>query len=74
MEDQPGALPLPLKTDDVWLLSRAWSTPAGFVRGAEFVFRMLGGAVRGKRLVGTGAGLACAFLMSWSRSSARRCG
>ncbi|KQT01198.1 FAD-binding protein [Cellulomonas sp. Leaf395] len=55
-------MPLPLKTDDVWLLSRSWSTPAGFVRGADFVFRMLGGAVRGKRLVGTGAGLACAFL------------
>ncbi|MDQ0374013.1 FAD-binding protein [Cellulomonas humilata] len=55
-------MPLPLKTDDVWLLSRAWSTPAGFVRGAGFVFRTLGGAVRGKRLVGTGAGLACSFL------------
>ncbi|WP_456789639.1 FAD-binding protein [Cellulomonas sp. P5_C5] len=55
-------MPLPLKTDDVWLLSRSWSTPAGFVRGAGFVFRTLGGAVRGKRLVGTGAGLACAFL------------
>jgi 3-oxosteroid 1-dehydrogenase len=55
-------MPLPLKTDDVWLLSRAWSTPAGFVRGAEFVFRTLGGAVTGKRLVGTGAAFACAFL------------
>ncbi|MCL3859757.1 FAD-binding protein [Actinotalea sp. K2] len=55
-------LPIPLKTDDVWLLGRAWSTPAGFVRGAQFVFRTLGGAVRGKRLVGTGAALGSAFL------------
>ncbi|WP_421733947.1 FAD-binding protein [Cellulomonas sp.] len=55
-------MPLPLKTDDVWLLGRSWSTPSGFVRGAQFVFRTLGGAVRGKKLVGTGAALACSFL------------
>ena len=53
---------LPVKADDVWLLGRAWSTPAGFVRGAQFVFRALGGAVRGQRLVGIGAGLATALL------------
>ncbi|NBE80158.1 FAD-binding protein [Micromonospora rubida] len=53
---------MPIKTDDVWLLGRAWSTPAGFVRGAQFVFRALGGVVRGQRLVGIGAGLASAFL------------
>lgn len=51
----------PLKTDDVWLMTRAWSTPGGFVRGAEFVFRALGGVVRGKRLVGAGAALTAAF-------------
>lgn len=51
----------PLKTDDVWLLTRAWSTPRGFVRGAEFVFRALGGVVRGKKLVGAGAALTAAF-------------
>jgi len=50
-------LPAPLKTDDVWLLSRAWSTPSGFVRGARFVFRTLGGVVTGKRLYGLGAAL-----------------
>ena len=50
-------LPAPLKTDDVWLLSRAWSTPSGFVRGARFVFRTLGGIVTGKRLYGLGAAL-----------------
>ena len=55
-------LPLPVKTDDVWLMARAWSTPAGFARGAQFVLRTLGGVARGKRLVGTGAGLACSFL------------
>ncbi|GAB3144896.1 FAD-binding protein [Micromonospora sonneratiae] len=53
---------MPIKTDDVWLLGRAWSTPAGFVRGAQFVFRALGGVVRGQRLVGIGAGLATSFL------------
>lgn len=53
---------VPVKTDDVWLLGRAWSTPAGFVRGARFVFRALGGVVRGQRLVGIGAGLATSFL------------
>lgn len=55
-------MPLPLKTDDVWLLGRAWSTPGGFVRGARFAFRALGGIARGKRLVGIGAGLASSFL------------
>ena len=29
------AVPIPMKTDDVWLLSRAWSTPSGFMRGAS---------------------------------------
>ncbi|SDZ16190.1 3-oxosteroid 1-dehydrogenase [Micromonospora pattaloongensis] len=51
------SIPAPLKTDDVWLLSRAWSTPSGFVRGARFVFRTLGGLIRGKRLYGIGGGL-----------------
>ena len=53
-----GAVPpVPLKTDDVWLLSRAWSTASGFRRGASFVFRTLWGFARGKRLYGLGAGL-----------------
>ncbi len=54
-------MPVPIKTDDVWLLGRSWSTPGGFVRGAQVVFRVLGGVVRGKKLVGIGAGLAAAF-------------
>ncbi|MBO0924264.1 FAD-dependent oxidoreductase [Cellulomonas sp. zg-ZUI199] len=56
-----SAVPLPAKTDDVWLLGRAWSTPSGFVRGAQLVFRALGGVVTGKRLVGIGNALATAF-------------
>lgn len=54
-------MPLPIKTDDVWLLARAWSTPAGFVRGSQVVFRSLGGVVRGKKLIGIGAGLIASF-------------
>ena len=51
------AIPIPMKTDDVWLLSRAWSTPSGFLRGAQFVFRTLGGLLTGRKLVGMGGGL-----------------
>ncbi len=53
---------MPIKTDDVWLLGRAWSTPGGFVRGAQLVARALGGAVRRAHLAGIGAGLACSLL------------
>ena len=51
------AIPVPMKTDDVWLLSRAWSTASGFIRGARFVFRTLGGLLTGRKLVGMGGGL-----------------
>lgn len=54
-------MPLPLKTDDVWLLARAWSTPDGFARGAQFVLRTLGGLLTGKKLRGIGAGLVSQF-------------
>jgi 3-oxosteroid 1-dehydrogenase len=50
--------PIPIMTDDVWLISRAWSTPSGFVRGARLVFRTLGGLVTGKKLFGLGGGYA----------------
>ncbi|MGA4668315.1 FAD-binding protein [Propionibacteriaceae bacterium Y1923] len=53
---------LPVKTDDVWLLGRAWSTPAGFWRGAQLVFRALGGLVRRQQLGGIGSAWAAAFL------------
>lgn len=52
------SIPAPVMTDDVWLLSRAWSTPSGFVRGARFVFRMLGGLLTGRLLFGMGAAFA----------------
>ncbi|MDI1463341.1 FAD-binding protein [Catellatospora sp. KI3] len=53
---------LPVLTDDVWLLGRAWSTPSGFRRGAKLVFRALGGILTGKKLAGIGAGLTASFL------------
>lgn len=56
-ETQRDAMPLPIRTDDIWLLGRAWSTPAGFIRGAQFVFRALGGMATGKKLTGLGGAL-----------------
>lgn len=53
---------LPILTDDVWLLGRSWVTWQGFWRGARFVFRALGGLLRGAKLAGIGAGLTASFL------------
>ena len=50
-------VPAPVKTDDFWLLQRAWSSPDGFVRGAKVVGRIAGSLARGRRLVGMGAAL-----------------
>ena len=52
---------MPIKTDDVWLLGRAWSTPAGLARGARLVFRTIGAVARGQRVAGIGAAFAAAF-------------
>lgn len=52
------SIPAPVMTDDVWLLSRAWSTPDGFIRGARFVFRTLGGLATGQLKYGMGAAFA----------------
>lgn len=57
-----GGMPLPLKTDDVWLLARAWSTTGGFVRGARFVGRTLSKLVTGQRPAGIGAALVCSLM------------
>ncbi|GAA1748836.1 FAD-dependent oxidoreductase [Nonomuraea bangladeshensis] len=57
-----SGIPLPLMTDDVWLLTRAWSTPSGFARGARFVFRSLGHLAGGKRPAGIGGALAASFM------------
>ncbi|MCF4122653.1 FAD-dependent oxidoreductase [Antribacter sp. KLBMP9083] len=56
-------LPLPVKNDDFYLLGRAWSSPDGFVRGAQLVFRTLWGLVSGKKYVGMGTSLACSLMM-----------
>lgn len=53
---------VPMLTDDVWLLTRAWSTWSGFQRGVQLVFRVLGGLLRGAKLAGIGAGLTASFL------------
>lgn len=58
---QRGVVPLPVRTNDIWLLSRAWSTLDGFTRGAEFIFRSLGGMVMGRKLIGLGGALAAQF-------------
>ncbi|OLT19524.1 fumarate reductase [Ornithinimicrobium sp. CNJ-824] len=52
---------LPLMTDDVWQIGRAWSTVGGMTRGVRVVGRILGGLVRGKKLAGIGAGLAASL-------------
>ncbi|WP_273844705.1 FAD-binding protein [Rubrobacter calidifluminis] len=59
---ESGLPPVPLKTDDVWLLSRAWSTRDGFARGVRLVGRTLSGFARGKRLYGMGAGLVASLM------------
>ena len=51
---QRSSIPAPIMTDDMWQLTRAWSTPDGFLRGARFVFRMLGGYATGQLKAGIG--------------------
>jgi len=78
---QRTLMPLPAMTDDVWQLQRAWSTTDGFVRGARFVFRTLGGLLRGQRRIGIGGALTGALghavlvehgVPLWMSSPARR--
>ncbi|WP_233255385.1 FAD-binding protein [Naasia lichenicola] len=51
-------IPAPLRNDDVWLLGRAWSSPHGFLRGAQFIFRTLRHLVAGDQERGMGPALA----------------
>jgi 3-oxosteroid 1-dehydrogenase len=51
-------IPAPLMTVDVRLLTRAWSTPDGFIRGAFFVIRTLGNLLTGQLKYGMGGALA----------------
>ncbi len=48
---------LPIMTDDVWLLTRAFTTISGFSRGVRLVFRTLRGLVTGKGVL-AGIGVA----------------
>ncbi|MCB9819692.1 FAD-binding protein [Candidatus Nomurabacteria bacterium] len=52
------SIPAPMMTDDFWLISRAWSTPSGFIRGVRFVFRALGGLLTGQLKYGMGGAFA----------------
>lgn len=51
-------VPLPVRNDDFWLLSRAWSSLHGFVRGAQLVLRVLGRTIIGQQARGMGPALA----------------
>ena len=55
-------VPAPVKTDDFWLLSRAWSTPGGFYRGARVVARVLGTLATRKQAVGMGAAVTASLM------------
>ncbi|MDN5570536.1 MAG: FAD-binding protein [Propionibacteriaceae bacterium] len=55
-------VPLPVKTDDFWLLQRSWSTPGGMIRGAQVVTRAVGMLARRQHLVGMGAALMSSLL------------
>lgn len=50
--------PVPMRSGDFWLVSRAWSTPSGFVGGAKMVFRVLGSVLTGKKDTGLGMSMA----------------
>ncbi|NVB43090.1 FAD-binding protein [Pseudenhygromyxa sp. WMMC2535] len=54
--------PLPIKTDDVWLLARAWSTVSGFVRGVQLVLRTLAGLLTFRKLYGFGLALSSSLM------------
>lgn len=58
-----SAAALPIMTDDVWLLTRAFATFSGFARGVRLVFRLLRGLVTGKgMLAGIGVALTGSLL------------
>lgn len=59
---RPPAIPAPVMNGDVFLLSRAWSTPSGFIHGARFVFRTLGSLVTLQQKTGMGGALVGSFM------------
>ncbi|MBX3311303.1 MAG: FAD-binding protein [Microbacteriaceae bacterium] len=56
-------MPLPVMTDDVYELARAWSSISGFWRGARLVGRSLLGAITGRKLRGMGTGLTARLML-----------
>lgn len=62
-------VPLPMKTDDFWLLARAWSTSDGLARGVRVAGRVAGSFLRGQRACGMGAGMVATFLSIVLRQS-----
>ncbi|HSW40890.1 MAG TPA: FAD-dependent oxidoreductase, partial [Patescibacteria group bacterium] len=54
--------PLPMKSDDFWLLARAWSTSDGLARSVRVAGRVAGSFMRGQRACGMGAAMAATFL------------
>ncbi len=61
-DTQRISIPAPLLTSDMYLLTRAWSTPSGFLHGARFVLRMLGGFATGQLQGGIGVALTGAYM------------
>ncbi len=61
-----SAAALPIMTDDVWLLSRAFVTVSGFKRGVQLVLRTLRGLLTGKGILG---GIGVAFTGSLLREA-----
>ena len=61
-----SAAALPIMTDDVWLLSRAFVTVSGFKRGVQLVLRTLRGLLTGKGILG---GIGVAFTGSLLRAT-----
>lgn len=59
---RPPAIPAPVMNGDVYLLSRAWSTPGGFIHGARFVFRTLGSLITLQKKTGMGGALAASLM------------
>jgi len=55
-------LPAPVKTDDFWLLQRAWSSPDGFLRGARVAGRVATMMVKREHLVAMGAALTASLM------------
>lgn len=55
-------VPIPMMTNDFWLMARAWSTPGGFTRAARVVGRTLATAAVGKKMLTMGPALTAAML------------